>query len=259
MPFEYDVERIKFLLDVDLFYRLQPIILSNPFNGPEDALTSQPVLLLNHISYVLRLMKQECSLFVDDHYHPAYTVRIQRIADNEYFAPSEVDSRPSRGSDDVSLTHLSAPKRSARAKKDDTILNHEVTFSWDGYDFFVKISANGEMDFTHNRAFDAQCEFSGGFYDNADWDHEDYPLGLFTRVWERFDGHQQNVEHEPSGVSFNEKLMDTIWYIFYRMYRAGFVNAMKGFDVLPEDDEEEFEEQEDDNADVVDEDPLPVD
>ncbi len=240
MPFEYDVERIRFLLDVDLFYRLQPIILGNPFNGPEDALTTQPVLLLNHISHVLRLMKQECSLFVDEHYHPAYTVRIQRIANNDYFAPSEVDSRPSFGSDD-------------------TILNHEVTFSWDGYDFFVKISANGEMDFTHNRAFDAQCEFSGGFYDNADWDHEDYPLGLFTDVWERFDGHQQNIEHEPSGNSFNEKLMDTIWYIFYRMYRAGFVNAMKGFDVLPEDDEEEFEEQEDENADVVDEDPLPVD
>ncbi len=237
MPIAFDVDEIIRLFEVDLYNMVQPIILSNPFVGDDieddNTLTSQPVAVLNHIRNVLRLMKDSCATFDEEGlYHPAYVARIRRLAEDSYFTPSVVNSSTEWG-------------------QDDTFMKHSLDFSWDGYDFFVTIHPNGEFDFTHNRAFARQCEFSGGFYDNNDWEHMNYPLGHFTEVWEVLDDHHQEIEHEPSGPTFNEKMMDTIWYIFYRMYRAGFVNAIKHFDVLPEDEEEEEEWDDEGEEDLV--------
>lgn len=223
-----DVTHIRNIIFNELFYALQPIIIDNPYMGDENDLNINPHSILTHISNVLRLMKERCNHFDwFGTFHPCIEARIQRISSEEYFNPGEIH------------TFMFG-----------NITIHDLSFLWDGYECSVIIE-NGNLKFVHNRAFGCQCEFSGGFYDQQDWDHEDLPIGLFTSVLEVFNEININVQHEPSGDSFQEKMNDTIWYVFYRLYRAGFVNALKGFDDIPEDEldwdenEEEWNEEDD--------------
>jgi hypothetical protein len=124
MPFELDVNETLHLFEVDLYNRVQPIVVSNSFIGDDNTLTSQPVAVLNHIRNVLRLMKDSCATFDEEGlYHPAYVARIRRLAEDSYFTPSVVNSSTEWG-------------------QDDTFMKHSLDFSWDGYDFFVTIHPN---------------------------------------------------------------------------------------------------------------------
>ncbi len=216
-----NIATIEDLLHVDLYNMLKPVIDGNPFDGPTDSILTQPVAVLEHITRVLRLMKNQCVNFDEEgKYLPAITKRIQRIATEEYFSVSEVKYGPSVRTG---------------------VMQHELTFNWDGYEIFVTIYSDGDMQFSHTRCFGKQCEFHESYMMSNMWSHMNYPLGLFTDVFEMFDDRQCDIKHLPSASSFQEKMSETIWYIFYRLYRAGFVNALKGFDTIPEDEEYEVE------------------
>ncbi len=214
MTFNFDVTIIRNILNNDLLYALQPTILGNPYTGDENDLILNPIGVLNHISNVIRLMKERCNhIDLFNTYNPSYEVRVRRIGSEDYFSPKNIS------------TYICSRTG---------IVNHSISFEWDGYTCSIRIE-NGKLSFSYNRSFGAQCEFSDYPYDNVDWNHENLPLGLFDNVSEFIGDYRAHVNHEPSGESFQEKMMDTIWYLFYRIYRAGFVNAIKDFDEIPED------------------------